>query len=125
MHRLLSPESVRELYKNRLPASQNLTDCSFENTFSESTGEGVGFGLAVSVLTDPPVAKGGVLSGIGEFGWGGVASTFFSVDPSKDMGFVFMTQLIPSSATPFRPHLRWLSHKAVEEFREKLSEQRE
>jgi len=31
---------------------------------------------------------------VGEFGWGGAAATWFWVDPTEDLAFVFMTQVV-------------------------------
>ncbi len=73
---------------------------------------GLGYGLAVSVVMDPTVARGARLSGVGEYGWGGVANTWFSVDPAKDLLTILFTQVIPSTAYPIRPQLRYLSHWA-------------
>ncbi len=42
----------------------------------------------------------------GEYYWGGAASTAFWVDPVEDLAVVFMTQLMPSAAYPFRAQLR-------------------
>ena len=51
------------------------------------------------------------LSYPGEFGWGGVASTFFYIDPVRKISVIFMTQLIPSAANlVVRAQVRWLTH---------------
>ena len=51
----------------------------------------------------------------GEFAWGGAASTAFWVDPSEDLFVVFMTQLFPSVAYPFRAQLRALVYQAIDD----------
>lgn len=79
--------------------------------FSETTMEGIGYGLGVSVMLDPVRAK--IVGSPGEFGWGGLASTAFWVDPAEDMTVVLMTQLIPSSAYTLRRELRVLTYQAV------------
>ena len=68
--------------------------------FSETTYDGVGFGLLGSVTIDPVAAK--VPGSVGDFGWGGAASTYFWVDPVEDLVCVLMTQLLPSGALPLR-----------------------
>lgn len=78
--------------------------------FSETTFEGIGFGLGVSVMLDPARAK--IVGSPGEFAWGGMASTAFWVDPVEDMTVILMTQLIPSSAYTLRRQLRVLSYQA-------------
>ena len=59
--------------------------------FSETSNEGVGFGLGFASTMDA-AACGTV--GEGDFYWGGLASTLFWVDPVEDLYVIFMTQLI-------------------------------
>jgi CubicO group peptidase (beta-lactamase class C family) len=79
--------------------------------FSESTYEGIGFGLGFSVMLDP--ARAQIVGTPGEFAWGGAASTAFWVDPAEDMAVVLLTQLLPSSAYPIRRELRVLTYAAL------------
>jgi CubicO group peptidase (beta-lactamase class C family) len=79
--------------------------------FSESSYEGVGFGLGFSVMLDP--ARAQITGTPGEYAWGGAASTAFWVDPAEDMAVVLLTQLTPSSAYPIRRELRALTYAAV------------
>ena len=61
------------------------------------------FGLGFSVVLD--AAKQGQVGSIGNFGWGGAASTYFWVDPEERMVVVLMTQLMgngsQSEASPY------------------------
>ena len=41
---------------------------------------------------------------------GGVASTWFVIDPIQKCAVILMTQLIPSSVYPIRNQLRYLYH---------------
>ncbi|NKE43666.1 beta-lactamase family protein [Roseomonas frigidaquae] len=79
--------------------------------WSESTAEGIGFGLGFSVTLDP--ARAQILGTPGECAWGGAASTAFWVDPAEDMAVILLTQLMPSSTWPLRRELRVLSYQAV------------
>ncbi len=79
--------------------------------FSESSYEGIGFGLGFSVMLDP--ARAQIVGTPGEFAWGGAASTAFWVDPVEDMAVVMLTQLMPSSAYPIRRELRVLAYAAI------------
>ena len=79
--------------------------------FSESSYEGVGFGLGFSVTLDP--ARAQLLGTPGEYAWGGAASTAFWCDPKEDMAVVMFTQLMPSSTYPIRRELRVLTYGAV------------
>ncbi|WP_431280893.1 serine hydrolase domain-containing protein [Humitalea sp. 24SJ18S-53] len=79
--------------------------------WSESTAEGIGFGLGFSVTLDP--ARAQILGTPGECAWGGAASTAFWIDPAEEMAVILLTQLMPSSALPLRRELRVLSYQAV------------
>ena len=63
--------------------------------FSEAMYQGVGFGLGFAMTTDP--ARTGIAGSVGEYWWGGMASTAFWIDPVEDVCVVFLTQLVPSS----------------------------
>jgi CubicO group peptidase (beta-lactamase class C family) len=108
--RLLAPSTVQFMASNHLPGNADLTEFG-RALFSETAFDGVGFGLGVSVTLDPVKAK--VPGSVGEFGWGGAASTAFWVDPVQDMTVMFLTQLTPSSTHPIRPQLKQLVHQAI------------
>ena len=79
--------------------------------FSESSYEGVGFGLGFSVMLDP--ARAQIVGTPGEVAWGGAASTAFWVDPAEELAVVLLTQLTPSSTYPIRRELRVLTYAAI------------
>jgi CubicO group peptidase (beta-lactamase class C family) len=108
--RLLAPRTVRYMRRNHLPGGADL-EAFGRPLFAETTFEGVGFGLGVSVVEDPVAGK--TTTSPGEFGWGGAASTAFWVDPAEDMIVLFFTQLLPSSTYPLRPQLHQLVHQAL------------
>jgi CubicO group peptidase (beta-lactamase class C family) len=108
--RILAPKTVELMANNHLPGNVDLSAIG-RPLFSETTFDGVGFGLGVSVTIDPVKAK--VPGSVGDFGWGGAASTFHWVDPVEDMTVVFMTQLLPSSTHPLRSQLKQLVHSAL------------
>jgi len=78
--------------------------------FSETSNEGVGFGLGFASTLDA-AASGTV--GEGDFYWGGLASTLFWVDPLEDLYAIFMTQLIPSSTFNFRGQIKNIVYGAL------------
>jgi CubicO group peptidase (beta-lactamase class C family) len=80
--------------------------------FSETSNEGVGFGLGFASTIDA-VASGTV--GEGDFYWGGYASTHFWVDPAEELFVIFMTQLIPSSTFNFRGQIRNIVYGAIDD----------
>jgi CubicO group peptidase (beta-lactamase class C family) len=110
--RILAPKTVDLMASNHLPGGQDLTELS-RSLFSESTNAGVGFGLGVAVVFDPPQTL--IPCSQGEFYWGGAASTAFWCDPLEQVTAVFMTQLLPSSTYPIRRELRTLAYSALME----------
>ena len=108
--RLLGPRTIKYMASNHLPGNQDMAALAL-GRFGESRYEGSGFGLGFSVLLDPVRAQ--VPGSVGEFGWGGMASTAFWVDPQEDLSVVFMTQLTPSSTFPLRAELRSLIYGAI------------
>ena len=108
--RILSPRTVEFMAANHLPNNADLTEFG-RPLFSETTFDGVGFGLGVSVTLDPVKAK--VPGSVGDFGWGGAASTNFTVDPAEDLVYVVMTQLMPSSTWPIRSQLKQLVFQSL------------
>lgn len=108
--RLLSPRTVAYMASNHLPGNADLSEIG-RPISSETTQEGFGFGLGFTVLMD--VARAKTAGSLGDFGWGGAASTTFHVDPVEDMIVLFMTQLMPSSTYPLRPYIRQLVRQAI------------
>ncbi len=101
--RVLGTKTLSYMATNHLPGGVTLNELGMD-TFSEVVMEGMGFGLGVSVLVDP--AASGSISSVGEYGWGGAASTVFWIDPVEELAVVFLTQLVPSDAYPNRRQLR-------------------
>jgi CubicO group peptidase (beta-lactamase class C family) len=110
--RILAPKTIELMASNHLPGGGDLTQMS-RSLFSESTNAGVGFGLGFAVVFDPPQTL--IPCSVGEFYWGGAASTAFWVDPVEQVTAVFMTQLLPSSTYPVRRELRTLTYSALME----------
>ena len=108
--RVLGPRTLRFMTRNHLPGGADLASFG-SGQFSEVAYSGVGFGLGFGVSVDPVRSK--VLTGVGEFTWGGAASTAFFVDPAEELSVVFMTQLLPSARHPIRTQLRQLVYQAI------------
>ena len=62
-----------------------------------------GFGLGGSVLLDP--AGKGRLGSVGQFGWSGAASTYFSIDPKQKMISILLLQHLPNGAANDLPRI--------------------
>lgn len=110
--RLLSPKTLKLMTMNHLPGGQELVQAS-KSLFSEAVFEGLGFGLGFAMTIDEARTKN--LGSLGEYFWGGMASTAFWVDPVEDLTVVFMTQLMPSNAYPIRRELRTLVYSSLTE----------
>ena len=109
--RILGPRTVRMMGSNWLPGNADLETFPGRPLFAETTFSGIGFGLGMSVMIDPVATHTG--GSIGEFSWGGAASTVFWVDPSERMTAMFFTQLLPSSTHPLRSQFHQMIHQAI------------
>jgi CubicO group peptidase (beta-lactamase class C family) len=108
--RLIGPKTLALMRMNHLPGGRDLADVSV-SMFSEALYRGVGFGLGFAMTTD--VARTGLAGSLGEYWWGGAASTAFWIDPVEDITVVFLTQFMPSTLYPIRRELRTLVNAAV------------
>ncbi|HXS88950.1 MAG TPA: serine hydrolase domain-containing protein [Steroidobacteraceae bacterium] len=107
--RLVSPKTLELMSQNHLPGGKDLPDLAV-SLFSEVTYAGVGFGLGFAVSVSP--ARGLLPGSPGDISWGGLASTYFWVDPREQLIVIFMTQLTPSATYPIRRELRTLVYSA-------------
>ncbi len=101
---ILSRAMHTMLQANRIPAEQ------LPIKIGPNVLAGYGWGLTGRVLLDPGQAT--VLSGEGEFGWAGAASTHFWVDPRERMTGVIMTQYLGASL-PLADDLRAAAYQAL------------
>ena len=110
--RILREESVAQMMTNQLPSAMGDTPLSAAARFGLG-GEvaGLGFGLGGSVMLDP--ARAGGVGHVGEYAWGGAASTTFWADPVKEIGVVLMTQKLPSGVHPLRDNLRRAVYRSL------------
>jgi CubicO group peptidase (beta-lactamase class C family) len=101
--RLLGRKTVEYMRRNHLPDNRDMAAMG-QPVWSETSYDGIGFGLGFAVVLDPVTAQ--VLTSAGEHHWGGAASTFFWLDPEEALFTVLLTQLMPSSTYPIRRELR-------------------
>jgi CubicO group peptidase (beta-lactamase class C family) len=73
--------------------------------------QGYGWGLGVRIMLDPGQARS--LTGKGEFGWAGAASTYFWVDPNEEMVGVIMTQYL-GSILPLADDMRAAAYQMLD-----------
>jgi CubicO group peptidase (beta-lactamase class C family) len=110
--RVLGRKTLELMTRNHLPGGATLMELA-NGGFGEAGFEGVGFGLGFAVGLGP--AATAMAGSAGDFYWGGAASTAFWIDPAEDLFAVFMTQLLPSAAYPFRAQLRALVYQAIDD----------
>ncbi len=109
-NRLIGRRTLEYMATNHLPGGKLLNELG-QSLFAEVAMDGMGFGLGFSVVEDP--AANGSLCSMGEFAWGGAASTAFWIDPVEGLTTIFMTQLLPSSTYPLRRDLRAAVYQAL------------
>ncbi|WP_432083239.1 serine hydrolase domain-containing protein [Streptomyces sp. WAC 04229] len=109
--RVLAPKAVDLMTRNHLPGGADLRALGSRPAHDRPGNDGVGFGLGVSVVTDPSRTQSP--SGLGTYGWSGVATTTFWVDPGRDLTVQFMTQVRPRSSHAVYPDLKRLVHEAI------------
>ncbi|MFT5899464.1 MAG: CubicO group peptidase (beta-lactamase class C family) [Glaciecola sp.] len=100
--RILGRKTIEYMRTNHLP--KNLVPYS-----PWSAGEGFGLAMSVTMHTDELKFMGSK----GNYGWGGMASTYFRIDPVEKMVIIGMAQFIPSSTHRYADDLRNLTYQAL------------
>ena len=103
--RLLSPRTIELMTMN------HLKDSLLPMKMGDYAMEGYGFGLGFSVLTD--LRDAGVLGSVGDYAWGGAASTKFWIDPKQELIGILMTQFMPNDYYPIRNEFQVLANQAI------------
>ena len=109
-NRLLGRKTVEYMRMNHLKDGKDMAGMG-QPVWSETSYDGIGFGLGFAVVLDP--VKAAFIASVGEHHWGGLASTFFWLDPEEDLFTIFFTQLMPSSTYPIRRELRTRVYQAL------------
>jgi CubicO group peptidase (beta-lactamase class C family) len=94
--RVLSPGSVAEMITDQLTAEQRATGPG-----PDEAGLGWGLGMAVQIAEVPTRAVGG-------FGWDGGLGSTWSVDPSRDLVAILLTNEAWASPEPTAVHQEFL-----------------
>jgi len=87
--RLLKPKTIEQMTRNQLPKAAYPISLSGERA-------GVGFGLGFSVIVEKTQYT--QRAHLGEYGWGGAASTHFWISPKDDLAVVVLSQHMPYSS---------------------------
>ena len=103
--RVLSRAAIDLMRTNQLGETQM-------KDFNWSQLVGYGYGLGVRTAIDR--AAGGILSPVGEFGWGGAAGAYVMIDPENRLS-VFYAQHMLNNMEPFvHPRLRNITYACLE-----------
>lgn len=86
-HRILRPETVAVMTTNQLPKE------AFPIHFDKEVRHGTGFGFGFSVRTAN--TKWDPAGRVGEYGWGGAASTHYWVSPVDKLIVITLEQIMP------------------------------
>jgi CubicO group peptidase (beta-lactamase class C family) len=109
--RILGRKTIELMTENHLPDGRDIASLNLGGQFSQVTYDGVGFGLGFSVTLD--LARAQTVGSIGEYAWGGAASTAFWIDPAEELIVIFMTQFMPSGTFNFRGQLKSIVYPAI------------
>lgn len=110
--RVISRKTLEFMRLNHLAGGRTMKEMSL-SSFGELAAEGAGFGLGFQVILDPAEAQS--IGSVGNYSWGGAASTYFWIDPEEEIVAILMTQLMPSSTYPLRPQMQQLVYAAIED----------
>jgi len=86
-HRILKSKTVKLMTSNQLPAT------AFPIHFGNERRYGTGFGLGFNVRTE--ITNWDPAGHVGEYGWGGAASTHYWVSPNDKLIVITLEQIMP------------------------------
>lgn len=86
-HRILRAKTVKLMTSNQLPAAA--FPIHFGNEQRYGTGFGLGFNVRTEITTWDPAGH------VGEYGWGGAASTHYWASPTDKLIVVTLEQIMP------------------------------
>ena len=73
---------------------------------------GYGYGLGVRTMIDK--VKGGSLSPVGEFGWGGAAGTYVMIDPDNEIAVFYAQHMLNSQEPYVHPRIRNIVYNCLD-----------
>jgi CubicO group peptidase (beta-lactamase class C family) len=98
--RLLGPKTVDLMMMNHIVNDGRLPDEPYR-----------GFGLGGSVVRD--VAGSQELGSVGNWGWGGAAHTWFTIDPQEQLLLILMLQYMPAFVIPVEHDFQNMVYQAM------------
>lgn len=112
-HKGVAPNGNRILSERAIDLMRS--DCLDENTrpdFNWDAFRGYGYGFGVRTFISR--AKGGSLTSLGDFGWGGAAGAYVHADPERELSIVYIQHMLNSKEPIVHPRLRNLVYAALE-----------
>ncbi|SFS00774.1 serine hydrolase domain-containing protein [Anaeromicropila populeti] len=103
---ILGRKTVEYMGKNQLTPEQ-LKTVYFESIY------GYGYGNLMRVMLDTSVAASN--GSVGEYGWDGLAGTYFFVDPKEELVMVYMQQILQGGDVSLRRKMRQIIYGALSE----------
>lgn len=113
-HRILSRDTIDLIRENHLSGSA-MEDFRKIGTDTWPWYKGYGWGLGVRTLINR--AEAGSNGSLGEFGWCGAGGTYSLVDPSRELGVMYMHSIFPVSTQGyFHPRIRNVVYSMLDEW---------
>jgi len=109
--RILGRKTVDLMLNDHLGSRYGSEPLAGFEPWLQSSARGVGFGYTGAVVTDPALTS--LPGSVGQFSWGGWASTFFFIDREEQLIGMILAQLMPSETYPLRADIRILSYQAL------------
>ncbi|MGN1347176.1 MAG: serine hydrolase domain-containing protein [Eubacteriales bacterium] len=105
-YRYLSRASIRLWRTNTLTDEQIARDLAWPQL------AGYGYGYGVRTMLRPE--RGGALSPVGEFGWGGAAGVWVILDPDANLALVYTQHMLNNQESFISPRLRNILYACIE-----------
>ncbi len=102
--RVLSRAAIDLMRENQLGPAQM-------KDFNWSQMAGYGYGLGVRTVVDR--AAGGVMSPLGEFGWGGAAGAYVMIDPANRLSVFYAQHMLNNKEPYVHPRLRNITYACL------------
>lgn len=104
--RILKPDTIAMMTTNQVP--KEVGWIKFGSAVRKGVGFGFGFNVREELNTWDPHGR------LGEYGWGGAASTHYWVSPKDDLAVITLEQVMPYSfLTEFK--IKGLIYEAIED----------
>ncbi len=101
---ILSPAAIDLMRENQLGPVQM-------KDFNWPQLAGYGYGLGVRTVIDR--AAGGVMSPIGEFGWGGAAGAYVMIDPANRLSVFYAQHMLNNKEPYVHPRIRNITYACL------------